>query len=119
MKTLASPKKTGKTKWSVRKAHEEDAILIVSCEGEITNALRKAESMGLSIRRPMTYRDLLMGKCRGKSTSRFVIDDAEEMLDYMLKMKIGPDACLVGATMTSSTEETMKASTQRHTTTHE
>lgn len=100
MINAAGDRQSGKSTWAIRLAAKEDAVLVVANQNIAKHHISKAKELGLTIRQPILHRDFLSGfssKMAGQSNVKYVIDDAE----FILQQLAWPIGEVVGATMTA------------------
>lgn len=85
MKLLMGSRQSGKTRKLIEKAAREDGIIVCYVAQMIIMIKQRAEEMGLKIRNPITYDDLINKGIRKGVDVPFYLDDVDFFLSGLLK----------------------------------
>lgn len=83
MKVIYKPRQSGKTMDLIRMSANTDKVIVCSNQTNRENIQNKAEILGLNIPEPITYSQFVQGEYRSKKISKFLIDDAEYLLEIL------------------------------------
>lgn len=98
MKILAQARQTGKTEKLIVASAEQNIPIVTNHIENIHYIKHRANELGLAIPEPLTIRDAMNTKLLG-STKTVLIDDAEWVLNHMMKEICGVEADTIAVTL--------------------
>jgi hypothetical protein len=84
MRVICKPRRAGKTTDLIKMAAQSQAYIVVMHRREAQRIAEQAEEMGLDIRFPVTFEELLQTKMVGSFVRNIIIDNADILLERLL-----------------------------------
>lgn len=83
MQVIATPTGGGKTTALIGLAAGRQLVIVCASRDAASRILERAHKSGLTIPKPITYREFLEGGIRGRGGNGFVIDDVDLMFEQI------------------------------------
>lgn len=88
---------SGKTSELIRRAAEENAVILCANREQVGSITYRARELGLKIKTPKTYDDLMSGRLKG-TEQRIMVDEVDAFIWEVINYKLG--SVYVGGTHT-------------------
>jgi len=83
MNILAMPRRSGKTQTLIALCAAQNGYIICRSKRDAVRIMNQAEHMNVVINMPITYSEFLNKEYYGKGIRVFMIDDVDELLQYL------------------------------------
>jgi hypothetical protein len=104
MRIITRSRRAGKTTEAIKLVSKTNGYLVVMNKIEAQRVAKQAEEMGLNIRFPITFSELIRDGLRGSFVRNIVIDNTDMLLEHIF-----PGLRIDGITINNSGEVTPDA----------